>query len=203
MILWKKTRQNDCCKRRCLTLRLLLVSRADTTLLCWPWMPPSAPTWCAEDVGTVAHQLLCGHCFQCQETTVTQAYFKCTSSVSLLLNIVPASESEPSHWLMSQGHHRVSLLAFWPLAGDLHRALGDERLPPFMVQKVVAQSWLRCWRPLVILTRGSIPCCSRIYWNSVKFLLCVQCPKLPQTGNNMAKQGLPYRHNLFCGVAPR
>lgn len=75
LILWMKMRQNDHSKWMWLTLRLPRVSRGDTAFLHWPWMPLPTPQWCAEHAGTVAHQLLYGHCFQCQEGTVTWAYF--------------------------------------------------------------------------------------------------------------------------------
>lgn len=89
-------RQNDLSERMCLTLRLLWVSRGGTALLHCPWMPLSTPAWCAEDAGTVTHQLLYGHCFQCQEATVTWAYFKCMSSVSQVLKIVLAVSQNPA-----------------------------------------------------------------------------------------------------------
>lgn len=121
LILWKKMRQNDLSKWMCLTVRLPRVSRGDFCIV--PECQLSTPDWCAEDAGTVTHQLLYGHCFQCQEAAVTWAYFKCMNSMSLLLKIVPGSESQPSLWLMSRGHHQVSPIAFWlhfgVLVGDL------------------------------------------------------------------------------------
>lgn len=184
-------------------LRLLLLPRGDTAFLFWPWMPPSAPTppvWCAEGAGTVADQLLHGHFFQCQETTVARAYFKCMSSVGLLLKIATVSESQPNHWVMSQGHHQVSPLTFRPckvqapLPWAMRRVSGRwpagwEVCRGFQVIKILFQgvkdSHL-CCKPRGSFFFQKLGACrnsgmwdlalphGRICGNPVKFLLCPQ-----------------------------
>lgn len=193
-------------------LRLLLLPRGDTAFLFWPWMPPSAPTppvWCAEGAGAVADQLLHGHFFQCQETTVARAYFKCMSSVGLLLKIAAGSESQPNHWVMSQGHHQVSPLPFRPckvqaplqcghaasqwlvtcrlgglqrLSGHKNSVSGRKRFPPLL-----QAPWLVLLSEVGGLLWDLALPWGRICGNPVKVLLCLQCTKEPLTGHNVAK----------------